>query len=88
MENSQTKAAMQKSLTPWPHNGALTLPLREVAKYLHVHYNTIHRWISAGKIEYIRLGHRSIHFTYDQIQDFLSENRKRNQLGGAYGQFN
>ncbi|MCP3685679.1 MAG: helix-turn-helix domain-containing protein, partial [bacterium] len=53
-------------------DGHITKPLKEVATFLNVHFNTLHRWIKAGKIECVRYGRNSIYFTYDQVQDFIN----------------
>ena len=37
-------------------NGTLTLT--ETAKYLHVHYNTVYRWVVKGSLPSIKLGGR------------------------------
>ena len=66
----------KKNLRYWPGSEQLTKPLKAVAVSLNVHTNTVHRWIKSGKISYIKYGNRSIHFTYDQVQDFLANQTK------------
>jgi excisionase family DNA binding protein len=69
-----------KDLEYWPRTNELTKPAREVAKILNIHYNTLFRWIKGGKIEYVRFGDTSIHFTYDQIEHFINTNRESVKL--------
>ena len=61
----------------WPDTNQLTKPLREVANILNVHPNTVFRWIKSGQIEFIRLGKASIHFTYDQVIDYINKNKEQ-----------
>ena len=61
----------------WPETNQLTKPLREVAKILNVHPNTVFRWIKSGQIEFVRLGKASIHFTYDQVIDYINKNKEQ-----------
>ncbi len=60
----------------WPDTTQLTKPAREVSTILNVHYNTLFRWIKSGKLECIRFGKTSIHLTYDQVEQFINNNRK------------
>ena len=60
----------------WPGTNELTKPAKEVAKILNIHYNTLFRWIQSGKVECVRLGKTSIHFTFDQVADFINNNRE------------
>ena len=61
----------------WPETNQLTKPLREVAKILNVHPNTVFRWKKSGQIEFVRLGKASIHFTYDQVIDYINKNKEQ-----------
>ena len=64
----------------WPETIQLTKPLREVANILNVHPNTIFRWTRNGQIEFVRMGKKSIHFTYDQIIDYINKNREQTKI--------
>ena len=78
----EVKAKVQKSIQKWPDGTSFTKPLREVAPLLGVHYNTLHNWVQTGRIECIRVG-KSIHFTYDQVVDFINGNRTRRELNSV-----
>ncbi|TVM01615.1 MAG: hypothetical protein CV087_10635 [Candidatus Brocadia sp. WS118] len=67
----------EKKLEFWPGTAELTMPARKVAKILSVHPNTLFRWAKAGKIECVRYGRNSIHFTYDQILEFIDRHREQ-----------
>ena len=67
----------KKNLRYWPGTEQLTKPLKAVAESLNVHTNTVHRWIKSGKISYIKYGNRSIHFTYNQVQEFLADQTEK-----------
>ncbi|MFZ0390119.1 MAG: helix-turn-helix domain-containing protein [Calditrichia bacterium] len=70
----------QQSVPYWPGTEQLTKPAREVARILGVHPNTIFRWVKSGKLECIRFGTKMMHFTYEQIQEFLNKNREKVHL--------
>ena len=63
----------EPSITYWPGTNQILKPVREVAKILGVHPNTVFRWIKSGRLETVRIG-KSIHFTYNQIINFLNNN--------------
>ena len=65
-----------QTIAYWPGTNELTKPAKEVAKILNVHYNTLFRWIKSGKIDCVRFSRSSIHFTCNQVNDFI-ESRKR-----------
>lgn len=69
-----------KHIHYWPGTSQLTKSAKEVARILSVHPNTVFRWIKAGKIECIRYGRKSVHFTYEQVVEFLNGNRKHVKL--------
>lgn len=56
----------------WPGTNELTKPAKEVARILNIHYNTLFRWIKSGKIECVKFGAASIHFTYAQVEEFIN----------------
>jgi excisionase family DNA binding protein len=60
----------------WPGTAQLTKPAKEVARILNIHYNTLFRWIKSGKVECVRFGRSSIHFTYDQVENLINGNRE------------
>ncbi|KAA3613600.1 MAG: DNA-binding protein [Calditrichaeota bacterium] len=66
----------------WPGTEELTKPAKEVAKILNIHYNTLFRWIKSGNIECVRFGRSSIHFTYDQVENLINENRELVKVNG------
>ncbi|MCB0258997.1 MAG: helix-turn-helix domain-containing protein [Calditrichaeota bacterium] len=63
--------------TYWPNTNQFTKPAREVAEILSVHPNTLFRWVKAGRIECVRFSRNSIHFTYQQIIEFINANKER-----------
>lgn len=69
------------SLAPWPDSNSLTKSLREASEFLGIHYNTLYHRVKAGEIEHIKIG-SAIHFTYDQIENFLNNHRTRVKLEG------
>ena len=71
---------MNKKVEYWPGTTELTKPARSVAKILGVHPNTLFRWVKAGKIECVRFSKNSIHFTYEQIIDFINDNKERIEI--------
>ncbi len=68
---------MNKKVEYWPGTTELTKPAKSVAKMLSVHPNTLFRLVKSGKIECIRYNKNSIHFTYDQVIDYINQNRHR-----------
>jgi len=71
---------LPKSVEYWPGTSELTKPAKAVAKILSVHHNTLFRWVKSGKIECVRFGRKSVHFTYDQVIRFLDQNREQIKL--------
>lgn len=61
----------------WPETNELTKPAREVAKILRIHHNTLFRIVKAGKLECVKMGRNSMHFTYDQVCEFINNHRER-----------
>jgi excisionase family DNA binding protein len=53
-----------------------TYTIQEVAEDLRVHEQTVKRWIKAGKIKVIRLGHRTIRITEDEFNRIKREGLK------------
>lgn len=47
-----------------------TITVKELAKYLGVHTDTIYDLVKAGKIPHIRLGRR-IYFSQEAIDDWI-----------------
>ena len=68
----------------WPDTNQLTKPLREVAKILNVHPNTVFRWTRSGQIEFVRMGKASIHFTYDQIINYINKNTEQTTVRSEF----
>ena len=50
-----------------------TYTIQEVAKELRVHERTVKRWAEAGKIKVIRLGHRTIRVTDEELNRIKRE---------------
>lgn len=61
----------------WPETNELTKPAREVANILRIHPNTLFRIVKAGKLECVKMGRNSMHFTYDQVCEFINNHRER-----------
>ena len=66
-------------MTTWP-DGKLTKTLREVADLLSVHYNTVLRWVKSGRMACTRYGRNTVHFTYDQVVEFIEGNGIRTEI--------
>lgn len=68
----------QEQISYWPDTRQLTKPAKAVAEMLGVHPNTLFRWIKAGKIQCVRFSKHSVHFTYDQVVNYLNQNSTQN----------
>jgi len=44
-----------------------TFTVKEVATELHVHEDTVRRWITEGKITVIRLGYRTVRISAEEL---------------------
>ncbi len=53
-----------------------TYTIQDVAKDLQVHEDTVRRWIRAGKVKVIRLGHRTVRITEDEFNRIKREGLK------------
>ena len=55
---------------------ALMLPVREVARLLNIHSNTVRRWSDQGILKAYRVNHRGDRrFRYEDIVDFAESLR-------------
>lgn len=62
------------------------LTLREVARVLHVHPNTLRRWSNDGKIRAYRITERGDRrFKREEVARFLAELNDRGDNGGETG---
>jgi len=62
------------------------LTLREVARVLHVHPNTLRRWSNDGKIRAYRITERGDRrFKREEVARFLAELNGRGDSGGETG---
>lgn len=52
------------------------LTQREVCRELRICPKTLQTLRKSGKIEYMRIGHRTIRFSQDAVEKFLKENRR------------
>lgn len=50
-----------------------THTIQEVANELQVHEDTVRRWIKAGKVKVIRLGHRTVRITEEEFDRIKRE---------------
>ena len=53
-----------------------TYTIQEVASDLQVHEETVRRWIRAGKLKVIRLGHRTVRITEEEFNRIKREGLK------------
>jgi excisionase family DNA binding protein len=45
-----------------------TYTIEQVAKELQVHSETVRRWIRQGKLKVMRLGHRTVRITEEELE--------------------
>ncbi len=45
-----------------------TFTIQEVARELQVHEDTVRRWVRQGKVKVIRLGHRTVRITEEELK--------------------
>jgi excisionase family DNA binding protein len=57
-----------------------TYTMEEVAKELRVHEQTVRRWVKAGKIKVIRLGHRTVRITDEELKRIKREGLKQERV--------
>ena len=69
-----------RHLQHWPETGELTKSAKDVARLLGVHTCTLFRWVKSGKIECVRYGRTSVHFTYEQVLDYLDRQNEKTDL--------
>lgn len=50
-----------------------TYTLEEVAIELKVHKETVRRWIKQGKVKVLRLGHRTVRITEEELERIKRE---------------
>lgn len=53
-----------------------TYTVQEVADDLKVHVETVKRWIRAGKVKAIHLGHRTVRITEEELNRIKREGLK------------
>lgn len=53
-----------------------TYTIREVADDLRVHEETVRRWIRSGRLKVIRLGHRTVRITEEELSRIKREGLK------------
>lgn len=53
-----------------------TYTIQDVAKELQVHEDTVRRWIRAGKLKVIRLGHRTVRISEEEFNRIKREGLK------------
>ncbi len=66
-------------MNTWP-DGKLTKTVNEVAGMLSVHRNTVLRWVKSGRMACTRYGRNTVHFTYDQVIEFIEDNGIRTEI--------
>ena len=69
-----------QSFEYWPGTNQILKPTGEVAKILGVHPNTVFRWVKSGKLECVRFGKKSMHFTFNQIIEFIESSKHKVKL--------
>jgi len=70
----ETKKAVRKN----QHNSVLTV--REVARFLNIHVNTVRRWSDSGVLKAYRIGPRGDRrFRWEDILAFLPPEPRNNQ---------
>ena len=50
-----------------------TFTMAQVAEELQVNVKTVKRWVKAGKIKVIRLGHRTVRITEEELNRIKRE---------------
>jgi excisionase family DNA binding protein len=71
-----TKEEMGRDMDSMDNNGQMDdmLTVREVARLLHIHPNTLRRWSNTGRIRAYRISRRGDRrFKREEITNFLAE---------------
>jgi excisionase family DNA binding protein len=53
------------------------LTIREVAKLLGLHVNTIRKLMEEGELKYFRVGEKSIRFKLETIMEYIEKKSRR-----------